>query len=93
MKHRGPNKKQSELESFLATKVNDVIVTITEDFTPCDHNMIMTHRELNNHVETSLYMNQNIFHDVNNNNNNNKNNNKSNNNNNNNNNNKLISLT
>ena len=37
--------------------------------------MIMTHRELNNHVETSLYMNQNIFYDVNNNNNNNNNNN------------------
>ena len=73
--------------------MNDVIVTITEDFTPCDHNMIMTHRELNNHVETSLYMNQNIFHDVNNNNNKKKKNNKSNNNNNNNNNNKLISLT
>ena len=76
MKHRRLNKKQSELESFLATfKVKDVIVTITEDFTPCDHNMIMTHRELNNHVETSLYMNQNIFYDVNNNNNNNNNNN------------------
>ena len=36
--------------------------------------MIMTQRELNNHVETSLYMNQNIFYDVNNNNNNNNNN-------------------
>ena len=75
-------------------KVNDVIVTITEEITPCDQYMIMTHKELNNHVETSLYMNQNIFYDVNNNNNNNNNsNNKSNNNNNNNNNNKLLSLT
>ena len=37
--------------------------------------MIMTHRELNNHVETSLYMNQNIFYDIINNNNNNNNNN------------------
>ena len=72
--HRSLNKKQTELESFLATfKVNDVIVTVTEDFTPCDHNMIMTHRELNTHAETNLYMNQNIFYDVNNNNNNNNN--------------------
>ena len=49
-----------------------MIVTVTEYFTLCDHNMIMTHIiiavELNNHVKTSSYRCIEPIDDVNNNN-------------------------